>query len=241
MLEIWASIDLMNGQVVRLVRGDPANSTIYSNDPVKTAKKWEKGKVDGLHIIDLDSTLGLGNNYEIIQKVVSNLSIPIQVGGGLHYIRDIERTLDLGVERVIVGTGLYTGRLDTNQLLKFGADKIVVALDHSNGKLMINGWRRKLDLELNSELKRLSEKGFKLFLSTNVSKDGTLEGVKSPILENISKEFIKNVYVAGGIASVGDLEYLKKIGVKGAVLGKSIYDGHINIEKALQVAQNDNS
>ena len=235
-MEIWPSLDLMNGKVVRLIKGDPKNMIVYSNNPIKTAKNWEKTKVDGLHIIDLDATLGLGNNSDIIKNIAQNSNFPIQVGGGLHSIQDVEKALDVGADRAIVGTGLLTGQIDSNKLLEYGPEKIIIALDHSEGKIVVDGWKKRLNLELRSTLKNLWNQGFRLFLSTNVQKDGTLTGLNvASIL--IINDFSRYVYVAGGVASLEDLKILKKHDVRGVILGRALYDKVIRIGDALKVAR----
>lgn len=239
-LEIWPSLDLMNGKVVRLIKGDPNDMIVYSNNPIRTAKDWEKTKVDGLHIIDLDATLGLGNNSEIVKKIAQESYFPIQVGGGLHSVQDVEWALDAGADRVIVGTGLLTGQMDSKKLLNYGPEKIVVALDYSEGKIVINGWRKRLNLELRPTLQDLWNQGFRLFLTTNIQRDGTLKGLNATSIDLID-DFSGYVYVAGGIASLEDLKILKKHAFKGAILGRVLYDKVIKISDALKVARDERS
>lgn len=237
-MEIWPSLDLMNGKVVRIIKGDPKNMIVYSNNPIEVAKNWKKTKADGLHIIDLDATLGFGNNYDIIEKIVNRSSFPIQVGGGLHSIQDVEKILNIGIDRVIVGTGLFTGQIDSDKLLRYGSEKIVVALDHSDGKIVVDGWKKRLNLELQPTLQNLWNQGFRLFLSTNVQKDGTLAGLNNTSI-SIINDFTKYIYIAGGIASLEDLKFLKKHGVKGVILGRALYEKVIEINDALEVARNE--
>ena len=227
----------MNGKVVRLVRGDPSNMIVYSDDPIQIALEWERANVDGLHVIDLDATLGLGNNFQIIKQISKSINLPLQIGGGIHGLMDVGKAFDIGVDRVIVGTALFTGEIDVSRLLEYGQDRIVVALDHSDGWIVVNGWKKKLKLEVYPALQKFWDQGFRLFLSTNISRDGTLIGFNAAPLKTYGK-FLNNVYIAGGIASLEDLRVLKRCKVRGAILGRVLYDKVIRVEEALEVAHN---
>jgi len=233
-LELWVSLDLMKGNVVRLVRGDPSNVIVYSNKPLETALQWQSMGIDGLHIVDLDAALGLGNNLNIIIQIAKNVNIPIQVGGGLRNIRDVDNMLKIA-NRIVIGTGLFIGQINSSELLQYGAERIVIALDHKNGKIVINGWKKELQLELTSMLKDLWHQGFRLFLSTNTTKDGTLSGFDSSIIKKLEKVYLEGIYVAGGISSINDLIELKNLGVRGVILGRALYDGIIKINDIFKV------
>ncbi len=233
-MELWVSLDLMKGNVVRLVRGDPSNVIVYSNKPLETALQWQSMGIDGLHIVDLDAALGLGNNLNIIIQIAKNVNIPIQVGGGLRNIRDVDNMLKIA-NRIVIGTGLFIGQINSSELLQYGAERIVIALDHKNGKIVINGWKKELQLELTSMLKDLWHQGFRLFLSTNTTKDGTLSGFDSSIIKKLEKVYLEGIYVAGGISSINDLIELKNLGVRGVILGRALYDGIIKINDIFKV------
>lgn len=237
-MEIWISIDLMKGKIVRLIGGKPDKMIIYSNDPIQTALELQKKKINGLHVIDLDATLGLGNNLDVISQLVKQIDIPIQVGGGLRSMEKIKKIFEIGAKRVIIGTGLLTGRINAFELLSYGTDRIVVALDHLNGKIVINGWREKLQLDLATALNNLYTQGFRLFLSTNVSRDGTLSGFNDNVIKNLKRKYLESMYVAGGISSINDLTILKNLGIKGIILGRAFYEGLLNIDDILEVISN---
>lgn len=237
-LEIWPAIDLMNGKVVRLVRGQPSNMIIYSDNPLKVALEWEKYEVTGIHIVDLNAAFGLGNNKEIVKKICESIRLPVNFGGGLHSIKDIEEAFSIGVSRIIVGSAIFTNKLEVEDILSFGRDRIIVAIDHKNGKVTINGWKTVLSIDMYDAIKNLWSKGIRLFLSTNTQSDGTLEGVNIQYLKKI-EEFLKQVYVAGGISSKKDLLILKKMNVKGIVLGRVLYDKIINIKDVIEVIKDD--
>jgi len=237
-VEIWPAIDLFDGKVVRLVRGQPSNMIVYSKNPVDVALEWEKRNVTGLHVIDLNAALGLGNNRIIVQKICEKTRLPVQFGGGLHEIKDVEEAFNIGVRRVILGSAIFTGKLNAEDVLSFGKDKVIVALDHKSGKIAVDGWKRVLNMDISDAIRDLWAKGFRLFLSTNIHSDGTLEGVNVNYLKDI-KEFLSQTYVAGGISSIADIVVLKKLNVRGIVLGRALYDKVISIDDVLEVISDD--
>ncbi|MCX8188277.1 MAG: 1-(5-phosphoribosyl)-5-[(5-phosphoribosylamino)methylideneamino] imidazole-4-carboxamide isomerase [Nitrososphaeria archaeon] len=237
-MEILPAIDLMDGKVVRLIRGQPSNIIVYSDNPCKVALEWEKSGVPGIHVIDLNAAFGSGNNRKIVKKICENIRLPINFGGGLHTIEDIEEAFSIGVSRVIVGSAIFTRKLELEEVLSFGKDKVIVAIDHKNGKVTIDGWKTVLSIDIYDAMKSLWSRGARLFLTTNTQTDGTLEGIDIQYLKKV-EEFLKQVYVAGGISSISDLLILKQMKVKGVVLGRVLYDKIIDIKEALEVAKDD--
>ncbi len=237
-MEIWPAIDLMDGKVVRLVQGKPSNMIVYSNDPLKVAQEWEKHEVAGIHIVDLNAAFGLGDNRKIVKKICERIKLPIHFGGGLHTIKDVEEAFNIGVSRVIVGSAIFTNKLKVEDILSFGKDNVIVAVDHKNGKVTVDGWKTVLAIDVYDAIKSLWSKGVRLFLSTNTRSDGTLEGINVQYLKKM-EEFLKQVYVAGGISSINDLLVLKHMKVKGAVLGRVLYDRIIDIREAVEAVKDD--
>ena len=152
-MKIIPAIDLMNGEVVRLFKGDPNQKTVYSKNPVEIAKKWENSGADMLHLVDLDATIGLGENYETIREISKNISIPVQVAGGLRDITKIASTLDFA-ERVVIGTlAMQLKQSEQEQILlemisQFGKQRLVVSIDHVNGEIVTHGWQKNTGVKL---------------------------------------------------------------------------------------------
>lgn len=234
-MKIIPAIDLMEGQVVRLVKGKPENKTVYSNDPQGMAKKWEKSGADMLHMVDLDATLQRGSNLDLIEKTAKQISIPIQVAGGLRNESLIERVLDFA-NRAVVGTLAFKD-VDLVEKLasKFGK-KIVLAVDHNDGIVVVNGWQKSTDLNIDQTLENFYKKNFTEFLVTNVSRDGTLEGPDIQTLSRICKNDNLKVIASGGISSSSDIVKVKQSNAWGVILGKALYDGKISIEEAKTLA-----
>ena len=163
-MKVIPAIDLMDGQVVRLYKGDPNQKTIYSDDPISIAKKWEDAGADMIHLVDLDATLGLGSNLELIKKIVSSVSIPIEIAGGLRSESLIIEALDI-VDRVVIGTFAFKEpELLQNLLTKLGPEKIVISVDHIDGLIVTHGWQSTTDISLIDSMKEFLHVGFTEFL-----------------------------------------------------------------------------
>jgi len=234
-MKIIPAIDLMDGQVVRLYKGDPKQKTVYSDNPVEIAKKWEANGADMLHIVDLDATLGIGSNLSIIKKILEKISIPVEVAGGL---RDESLILDI-VEisnRVVIGTLAFKDKeLLKKLLLSLGSEKIVISVDHKDGEIVIHGWQDRTGIKLIDAIKEFLEMGFTEFLLTSVNRDGTLEGPDLEFLEQACKLSNANVIASGGISNVDDVKDVKEKNAFGVILGKALYENKISIDEAKKI------
>ena len=234
-MKIIPAIDLMNGQVVRLYKGDPKQKTVYSDNPVEIAKKWEADGADMLHVVDLDATLGIGSNLSIIKKILEEISIPVEVAGGL---RDESLILDVAKisNRIVIGTLAFENKeLVKKLLLSLGPEKIVISVDHKDGEIVIHGWQDSAGIKLIDAIKEFLEMGFTEFLLTNVSRDGTLEGPDLEFLEQACQLDNVNVIASGGISNVADIKDVKEKNAYGVILGKALYENKISIEDAKKI------
>ena len=236
-MKIIPAIDLMNGEVVRLFKGDPNQKTVYSNNPVEIAKKWENSGADMLHLVDLDATLGLGNNYETLKEICQNISIPVQVAGGLRDVTKIANTLDFA-QRVVIGTLVMQLKQSEQESIllemvsHFGKDKLVVSIDHVDGEIVTHGWQKNTGLKLQDVTNEFVKDGFSEFLTTNISKDGTLQGPDIISLKEVCQINGTNIIASGGISKLDDVQDVKKYNPYGVILGKALYEGLISIEEA---------
>ena len=235
-MKIIPAIDLMNGQVVRLYKGDPKQKTVYSDNPVEIAKKWEANGADMLHIVDLDATLGTGSNISIIKKILEEISIPVEVAGGLR-----EESLILDVvkisNRVVLGTLAFKDKeLLKKLLLSLGSEKIVISVDHIDGEIVIHGWQDRTGIKLIDAIKEFLEMGFTEFLLTNVSRDGTMDGPDLEFLEQACNLSKTNVIASGGISNIDDVKTVKEKNAFGVILGKALYENKISIEEAKKLS-----
>ena len=242
-MKIIPAIDLMDGKVVRLYKGDPKNKTIYSHDPIETAKKWESAGADILHIVDLDATLGSGQNKKTIQEISKNTSVPLQVAGGLRSEEKISEVLDFA-SRVVIGTiAMQLKESEQDDILgdfinTFGNERIVISIDHIDGKIVTHGWQTNTGIDLYDATNEFVKYGFTEFLTTNVSKDGTLEGPDIDSLKKICQIENCNVIASGGISKMQEVADVNQINPFGVILGKALYEGLVSIEEAKKIGSN---
>ena len=234
-MKIIPAIDLMNGQVVRLYKGDSKQKTVYSDNPIEIAKKWEANGADMLHIVDLDATLGIGSNISIIKNMLKEISIPVEVAGGL---RDESLILDVSKisNRLVIGTLAFKDReLLKKLLLSLGPEKIVISVDHKDGEIVTHGWQQGTGIKLIESIKEFLAMGFTEFLLTNVNRDGTLEGPDLEFLDQACQLDDANVIASGGISNVADIKDVKEKNAFGVILGKALYENKISIQDAKKV------
>ena len=235
-MKVIPAIDLMNGQVVRLYKGDPNQKTVYSNDPINIAKKWEDAGADLIHLVDLDATLGLGSNFELIKKIVSSVSIPVEIAGGLRSESLILEALEI-VDRVVIGTMAFKEpELLQRLLTKLGPEKIVISVDHKDGIIVTHGWQNSTDISLIDSMNEFLGVGFTEFLLTNVNRDGTLEGPDLEFLQEACNLDNANVIASGGISNIDDILKVKEKNAWGVILGKALYENKISVEETKKLS-----
>lgn len=235
-MKVIPAIDIMDNKVVRLVKGNPRDKTVYSSDPLSIAKKWEKAGADVLHIVDLDATLGMGSNLQTIKKISESISIPVEAAGGLRTQEIIENALQFS-SKVVLGTVAFENKAVLDKISKkFGKERIVISADQMGGKIMIKGWKESTGIELIDGIENFVRLGYSQFLITTVERDGTLHG---PDLDSLQKACnIENVHIiaSGGISNLQDITNVKKCGAYGVILGKALYDGKISVEEVKTLA-----
>ena len=234
-MKIIPAIDLMEGNVVRLYKGDPSKKTIYSDNPLEIAKKWESAGADMIHLVDLDATLGKGSNFEILGNIAKSVKIPVQIAGGLRNENIIESALEFA-QRAVIGTLAFKDKTTLGKLLTvYGSKKLVISVDHNDGLVAVNGWQQTTKIPLIDAVNEFKEMGFSEYLSTNISRDGTLDGPDLTRTRAINEIENVNLIVSGGISNVEDVVKVKELNPFGVILGKALYENQITIEEAKQV------
>ena len=234
---IIPAIDILGGKCVRLLRGDFENSTVYSDDPVSVARDWERQGAPMLHVVDLDGAKsGKPANFELILKIVRAVGIPIEVGGGVRDLATLQKYLDSGARRVVLGTGAVNDEdfLKT-ALKKFGAEKIVVAVEIKNGKIATEGWQKSSRVQFDDFLLELKKLGVDTILFTDVSRDGTLTAPNFETAEGLVRSGF-TVIASGGISDAQSISRLASIGANAAILGTALYEKKITLRDALAAA-----
>ena len=236
---IIPAIDIINGKVVRLEKGDFNKEKVYSTDPLEVAKTWETKGARFLHIVDLDGAReGYVKNVGVIVNIIKNVKIPCEVGGVLREMSYIEYFLKKGAARAVIGTKAfedsdYLGKL----VFKFG-DKIVVSVDFSGNKVVKKGWQEKTDLDPMAVIKDMQETGVKTIVVTDISVDGTLMGPNIERLSKILDAVGISVIASGGSSSLDDIRKLKEIknkNLEGVIIGKALYEGRIDLKEAIKI------
>ena len=232
-MKIIPAIDLMEGKVVRLYKGDPNTKTIYSENPLEIAKKWESAGADMIHLVDLDATLGRGSNFEALGNIAKSVKIPVQVAGGLRNETIIEEALEFA-QRVVIGTLAFKDKTVLDRLLAtYGNEKLVISVDHNDGLIVVNGWQQTTEISLIDAVNDLSKMGFSEYLSTSIVRDGTLQGPDLKSLQTINEENLDvNIILSGGISNIEDVIKVKELNPFGVILGKALYENQVTIEEA---------
>lgn len=237
-MKIIPAIDVLDGRSAQLVGGKLGTEKFYGN-PLEIALKWESMGVELLHLVDLDATLGRGNNTNLVISIKKSVKIPIHFGGGIRDFESAKGFLNAGIDRVILGTLAVNDYFNNFKVLRklsneFGSDRIIVALDSKDGRIVVKGWQEKTELNA-LEFARSLEEIVWGFLYTDVDVEGRMSGINPERIREIVKSTELPVIVSGGISSYRDIEKLKDIGAWGAVLGKALYDGKIKIDGFLKV------
>lgn len=235
---ILPAIDIIGGECVRLTQGDYERKQTYSKNPTDIAKKFQQAGSVFLHIVDLDGAkAGSPQNLAQIQNILANTDLSVQVGGGIRSFKAAKRLFDLGVDRVILGTSAVDDKLLLKKLLKkYGTQRITVSIDTKREKVFTKGWIKSSSKTLSEFLEELNEVGVTTIIFTDIKSDGMLKG---PNLRSIKRVVASglNVIVAGGVSSISDLQKLKEIGAYGAIIGKALYEGMIDISEAIKKFQ----
>ncbi len=235
-MKIIPAIDLMGGKVVRLYKGDPKQKTVYSDDPVGIAQRWESAGADILHLVDLDATLGIGSNLDMVKKILKSVSIPVEVAGGLRDKPLVLKVAKLS-ERIVLGTLAFKDKSLLKSLLsELGAEKIVISVDHKDGEIVINGWQKDAGIKLIPAINEFLQMGFTEFLLTNVNRDGTMEGPDLEFLEQACGLSNANIIASGGISNIADVKDVKEKNAFGVILGKALYENKVSIEEAKKLS-----
>ncbi len=232
------AIDLMDGKVVRLKKGIKSNYVVYSNNPVEVARDFESLGAKRIHIVDLDSAFGSGNNRKTIRKMAENLTLSMmEIGGGIRTRKDIEEVLCCRAQKIILGTMPVKNPALFEELVNDFGDKIIVGVDVEDNYVKISGWVENTKIDHIGFLSTMKEMGIKETIVTDIKKDGMLSGVDIDFYKNIALKTGLSVIASGGVKDENDikqLETIEKFGLAGVIIGKAIYENTVDLKKLLE-------
>lgn len=224
------AVDIQNGQAVRLFEGNPDRQTVYFEQPLEAALHWQNQGAKLLHLVDLDAATGRGHNRKVLAQIAQQLSIPFEIGGGVRSLAAAHELLALGAARVVVGTVAVKQPVLLAQMLEsFGPQRVVVSLDARGLEVAVSGWQEASDLDFASLAQSFSGLGVSTLIYTDVRRDGTLQGLDLEVVQKVRDFWPHYLIAGGGVASDADIEGLKSLGVEGAIVGKAIYEGRLQL------------
>ena len=229
------AIDLRGGRVVRLLRGDPAAATEYGTDPVAVARGFERDGASILHVVDLDAALDDGSNRRAVEAVCSAVDIPVQLGGGLRTVQQLDDAVAVGASRVVLGSAaVWWPEFVSEAIERFG-DRVVVAVDVRGDRAMARGWKEEGAL-IDDLVPLLDQAGAPRFLATSIAVDGTMDGPDVELYRRFQAMTDRPLIASGGVRNAEHLRALAGLGVEAAVVGRALYEGEITLADALQEA-----
>ena len=239
-MEIIPAIDIIDGKCVRLTEGDYSQKKIYNEHPLEVAKEFEDAGMQRLHLVDLDGAkAGAVKNWKVLETIAGKTKLVIDFGGGIKKEEDVKIVFNSGAALATVGSLAVKNELEfVKWLFQFGADKFLLGADVKEEKIAIAGWLEKTDIWIYDFIQKYIEHGVKQLFCTDVSKDGKLEGPSVDLYKTILQKFPGLYFIAsGGVSSMKDLEDLRKIGCKGAIVGKAIYEGRISLNELMNFSK----
>lgn len=235
---ILPAIDLYDKKAVRLYKGDYDQMTVYSNNPIEIARKFQQCGATFIHMVDLEGAKnGTTPNIDEVRRVVEYTDLNVEIGGGIRDEETVKKYIDLGVTRVILGTAAVTDDAFLRKMVEKYKQAIAVGVDLKDGYVAIKGWTEKSQLTADDFFKHLSDIGVKTVICTDISKDGAMQGTNRELYKELSKKYSMDIVASGGVSSLEDIKALKEMNLYGAILGKAYYVGAVDLKEAVEVAK----
>ena len=235
-MEVIPTIDLRGGLVVRLYQGDFQRETVFSEDPVSVAEEWQAAGAPRIHIVDLDGARsGASVNLGVVGRIAAQVSVPLQMGGGIRTLDTARKVVGTGVERIVLGTAAVRDPKLVSQVCQtLGREAVVVGVDARDGRVAIQGWLESASITAKELMREMVALGVGRFIYTDIARDGTLQGPNLQAIEVLVKELAVPIVASGGIASMEDLECVAQIGVEGVIVGSALYRGAVDLRQAVE-------
>lgn len=237
-MNIFPAIDLFDKKAVRLFKGDYARMTVYSENPIEVARDFEAKGAKFIHMVDLEGAKdGTTPNLEIVKEIAEKTSLFVEIGGGIRSMETVDKYLNAGVGRVILGTAAVTDEdFLVKAVSKYG-EKIAVGADVKDGYIAIKGWLEKSEFTLDAFFEKMQSLGVKTVICTDISKDGAMKGTNLSLYRQLSEKYSVDIVASGGVSYMEDIIELRKMELYGAIIGKAYYTGAIDLAEAIEVAK----
>ncbi|MGN1116246.1 MAG: 1-(5-phosphoribosyl)-5-[(5-phosphoribosylamino)methylideneamino]imidazole-4-carboxamide isomerase [Candidatus Ornithomonoglobus sp.] len=237
-MRIYPAIDIKDGQCVRLLKGRFDKITVYGDNPAEMAKKWESLGGEYIHVVDLDGALkGHGVNAGAIKKICESVSVPVQTGGGIRTMADIEAKLACGIDRVIIGTKAVSNPEFVREAVEKYGDKIVIGIDAKDGMVAIEGWEKTSEFKAVEFARKMADLGVKTIVYTDIATDGTLAGPNVGAMKEMVENVNINVIASGGVGKLEHVKALVPTGVEGVITGRALYTGDLSLPEAIRAGK----
>jgi phosphoribosylformimino-5-aminoimidazole carboxamide ribotide isomerase len=231
----------MEGKVVRLFQGEKDKKTVYSDNPLEFAKKWQAEGAEWLHVVDLDGAInGVYSNLYLLEEIIENLDINVEISGGIRTRDILDQTINMGAKRVVLGTKAVEDPEFVKQAVRDYKEKIAVAVDMRKDKISARGWTENSDIKSADLVKKMQDIGVRCLICTDITRDGTLEGPNLEMIKKISKIVSVDLIASGGVSSLDDIKALKDLKVerlKGIIIGKALYENKFSLKEAIKAAK----
>ena len=235
---IFPAIDLYGGKAVRLYKGDYAQMTVYSENPIEVARDFEAAGAEWIHMVDLEGARdGTTPNLSVVADIAANTSLKVEIGGGIRSMETVKTYVEAGVSRVILGTAAVKDPDFLKAALDAYGDKIAVGVDIKDGKVAIKGWLETAEDDAMTFCEKMQKLGVKTIISTDISKDGAMMGANHGLYREMSERFDMQIIASGGVSSMDDVTHLRALDIYGAIIGKAYYTGAISLKEAIEVSR----
>lgn len=235
---IFPAIDLVGGKAVRLYKGDYAQMTVYDDDPLNAARRFEAAGATHLHMVDLEGARDGGTpNLETVRRIVENTGLFVEIGGGVRSMDVIEKYLSIGVKRVILGTAAIADEAFAREALDRFSDAVALGADVKDGEVAIRGWLELSGMSLDAFCEKYQALGARTLICTDVSRDGAMRGANRALYADLQAKYRMDIVASGGVSTLDDVRALAALGLYGAIIGKACYTGAIDLKQAIEVAK----
>ena len=236
-MNIFPAIDLVGGKAVRLFKGDYARMTVYDDDPLNAVRRFEAAGAKYLHMVDLEGARDGGTpNFDVVKRVAQNTGLFVEIGGGIRDMDVIEKYLDAGVKRVILGTAAIADEAFSRRAIEAYGSAIALGADVKDGEVAIRGWLELSGMTLDAFCEKYQAMGARTLICTDVSRDGAMQGANRALYAELQRKYRMDIVASGGVSTLEDVKALSALGLYGAIIGKAVYTGDIDLKEAIQVS-----